>query len=124
MSTQFLHIIDKEVDEELLEMERMEIMSRVESPSLRSATVLETRMTSISSQLTTMSQQQGHFSKKLSAMSQQQSAMSQQQNAMSHQQGSVEFLGPPLLVFYPFSLSSTPVLGPPSFGPPLLVFHF
>jgi len=36
----------------------------------------------------------------------------------------VEFLGPPLLVFYPFSLSSTPVLGPPSFSPPLLVFHF
>src|SRR6218665_3184575 len=66
MSTKSLHLIDKEVDEEeLLEMERMEIRSRVESPSLRSATVLETRMTSISSQLTTMSQQQGHFSKKL-----------------------------------------------------------
>src|SRR6218665_309318 len=67
----------------------MEIRSRTDSPSLRSATVLETLMTSISSQLTTMSQLQGHFSKQLSAMSQQQSAMSQQQSTMSHQQGSL-----------------------------------
>src|SRR6218665_3528380 len=90
MSTQSLHLIEQEVEGEGLEMmERVEIRSRTDSPSLRSATVLETLMTSISSQLTTMSQLQGHFSKQLSAMSQQQSAMSQQQSTMSHQQGSL-----------------------------------
>jgi len=52
MSTQSLHLVGQEVEEELLEMERMEIRSRVESPSIRPATVLETLVTGISSQLT------------------------------------------------------------------------
>jgi len=82
MSTQSLQLVDKVVEEEeLLEMERMEIRSRVESPS-RSANVLEKLMTSISSQLKTVAQQQ-------SFMSQQQGHFSNQLSAMSHQQGSL-----------------------------------
>src|SRR6218665_3330001 len=92
MSTQSLHLIEQEVEGEGLEMmERMEIRSRTDSPSLRSATVLETLMTSISSQLKTMSQQQGRFSKQLSAMSQQQSSMAQQQGDFSSQLTSMSY---------------------------------
>ena len=87
MSTQSLHLIEQEVEGEGLEMmERVEIRSRTDSPSLRSATVLETLMTSISSQLTSMTQQQGHFSKQLSSMAQQQGDFSGQLTSMSYQQ--------------------------------------
>src|SRR6218665_2550168 len=65
MSTQSLHLIDKEVEQE----ERMEIRSRVDSPSERPL-ALEMLMSSIASQLTTM---QSSFSHQLTSMSYQQS---------------------------------------------------
>src|SRR6218665_1348751 len=68
MSTQSLHLIDKEVEQE----ERMEIRSRVDSPSERPL-ALEMLMSSIASQLTSMAQQQGDFSSQLTSMSYQQS---------------------------------------------------
>ena len=83
MSTQSLHLIDKEVEQE----ERMEIRSRVDSPSERPlalemlmssiASQLTTMQSSFSHQLTSMAQQQGHFSSQLTSMSYQQSQLSQ-----------------------------------------------
>src|SRR6218665_1652663 len=83
MSNQSLHLIDKEVEEEeLLEMERMEIRSRVDSPSQRPL-ALEMMMLSIASQLTTM---QSSFSHQLTSMAQQQGHFSSQLTSMSYQQ--------------------------------------
>ena len=64
MSTQSLHLVDQEVEEE--ELSIMEIRSRNDSPFQRPTSVLQTFMTGISNQLEAMSQQQN-------AMSQQQS---------------------------------------------------
>src|SRR6218665_1125709 len=81
MSTQSLHLVDQEVEEE--ELSIMEIRSRNDSPFQRPTSVLQTFMTGISNQLAAMSQQQN-------AMSQQQSAMSQQQCHLTERLDRVE----------------------------------
>jgi len=81
MSTQSLHLVDQEVEEE--ELSIMEIRSRNDSPFQRPTSVLQTFMTGISNQLEAMSQQQN-------AMSQQQNAMSQQQSHLMERLDCVE----------------------------------